>query len=110
MADTAYLEWPFFEERHRRLARELEEWAGTNVPHAHGDDVDAECKALVAALGRDGWLHHAVAQGSGAAAGAIDTRAICVVRETLARHSGLADFAFGMEGLGPGHQREQPRP
>ncbi len=33
---------------------------------------------------------------------AIDTRAICLIRETLARHSGLADFAFAMQGLGSG--------
>jgi alkylation response protein AidB-like acyl-CoA dehydrogenase len=32
----------------------------------------------------------------------IDTRAICLLRETLARHAGLADFAFAMQGLGSG--------
>jgi acyl-CoA dehydrogenase len=101
MSDTRYLDWPFFEERHRRLARELDAWATEHVPQHHGHDVDAECRALVRSLGAAGWLKHAVAgkQGSG---DAIDTRAICLIRETLARHSGLADFAFAMQGLGSG--------
>jgi acyl-CoA dehydrogenase len=95
MADTRYLDWPFFEDRHRQLARELDAWATANVSQAHGHDVDAECKALVRALGQGGWLKHAVGER-------IDTRAICLIRETLARHSGLADFAFAMQGLGSG--------
>jgi acyl-CoA dehydrogenase len=95
MSDTNYLDWPFFEERHRTLARELDAWATENIPHAHGPDVDAECKALVKSLGQAGWLKHAVGDK-------IDTRAICLIRETLARHSGLADFAFAMQGLGSG--------
>ena len=93
-----YLDWPFFEERHGALARELDAWAADNLIDAHGADVDAICRALVARLGRDGWLRHAVGSGNGA----IDTRAICLIRETLARHAGLADFAFAMQGLGSG--------
>ena len=95
MSDQQYLDWPFFEERHRTLARELDAWATQNIPHAHGPDVDAQCKALVRSLGQAGWLQHAVGDS-------IDTRAICLIRETLARHSGLADFAFAMQGLGSG--------
>ncbi len=103
MADAAYLDWPFFDDRHRALARELEAWASQHVPHDHGPDVDAECRALVKALGAAGWLRHAVGgQAHGGAADVIDTRAICILRETLARHSGLADFAFAMQGLGSG--------
>jgi len=103
MADTAYLDWPFFDDRHRSLARELQAWAAQHVPHDHGPDVDAECRALVKALGAAGWLRHAVGgQACGGAADVIDTRAICILRETLARHSGLADFAFAMQGLGSG--------
>jgi alkylation response protein AidB-like acyl-CoA dehydrogenase len=101
--DTQYLDWPFFEPRHAELARSLDAWAAQQVPHRHGADVDSECKALVRALGRGGWLRHAVGgQAFGGAAEAIDTRSICLVRETLARHSGLADFAFAMQGLGSG--------
>jgi len=103
MADTAFLDWPFFESRHRDLAHGLEAWAREHVPLAHGHDVDAECRALVRALGQGGWLRHAVAgTAHGGVAEAIDTRAICLTRETLARHSGLADFAFAMQGLGSG--------
>jgi alkylation response protein AidB-like acyl-CoA dehydrogenase len=103
MADTRYLDWPFFEVHHRALAGALQAWAAEHLVHAHGDDVDAQCRALVRALGRDGWLRHAVAGTAyGGAYEAIDTRAICLLRETLARHSGLADFAFAMQGLGSG--------
>jgi alkylation response protein AidB-like acyl-CoA dehydrogenase len=103
MADASCLDWPFFEDRHRALARELDAWATAHVPHDHGPDVDAECRALVRALGQAGWLRHAVGGTAfGGAAEAIDTRAICLIRETLARHSGLADFAFAMQGLGSG--------
>ena len=103
MADTAYLDWPFLDDRHRRLARELDAWARDHVPHHHGPDVDAECRALVQSLGAAGWLKHAVAgTAHGGTADVIDTRAICLIRETLARHSGLADFAFAMQGLGSG--------
>ena len=101
MADTHYLDWPFLEERHRELARTLDAWATEHVPHAHGKNVDAECRALVKSLGSAGWLRHAVGGPHGAAP-SIDTRAICLIRETLARHSGLADFAFAMQGLGSG--------
>ncbi len=103
MSDTSYLGWPFFDERHRTLAVDLDAWAAANVAHAHGDDVDAECKALVRSLGQGGWLRHAVGgTAHGGAAEQIDTRAICLIRKTLARHSGLADFAFAMQGLGSG--------
>ncbi|MDC6167524.1 acyl-CoA dehydrogenase family protein [Paucibacter sp. XJ19-41] len=94
-----HLAWPFFDDKHRALARELDAWCATHLDHAHGeDDVDAQCKQLVKALGAAGWLNHAVA-GEGEA---IDTRAICLLRETLARYNGLADFAFAMQGLGSG--------
>jgi acyl-CoA dehydrogenase len=99
----AHLDWPFFEERHRQLANDVDAWAAQHVPHAHGRDVDAECRSLVRALGAGGWLRHAVGgREFGAAVDTIDTRAICLMRETLARHSGLADFAFAMQGLGSG--------
>ena len=103
MADTRYLDWPFFEDRHRALAQQLDAWAREHVDDAHGSDVDAQCRELVRRLGQGGWLRHAVGGGAyGGAAEQIDTRAICLIRETLARHAGLADFAFAMQGLGSG--------
>jgi acyl-CoA dehydrogenase len=94
-----HLDWPFFEARHRELAGALDAWCGEHLQHVDPDgDVDEQCRALVARLGAAGWLNHAVA-GEGQA---IDTRALCLIRETLARHDGLADFAFAMQGLGSG--------
>lgn len=103
MADTQYLDWPFLEPRHKALALELDGWASAELGDAHGPDVDAQCRHLVQSLGQAGWLRHAVAgRAFGAHADSIDTRAVCLIRETLARHSGLADFAFAMQGLGSG--------
>jgi acyl-CoA dehydrogenase len=93
-----HLDWPFFEGKHRDLATSLDAWCAANLHVDHAADVDAQCRSLVAQLGKAGWLNHAVA-GEGQA---IDTRAICLIRETLARHDGLADFAFAMQGLGSG--------
>jgi acyl-CoA dehydrogenase len=97
------LDWPFFDAHHGVLARELDAWAAANLADAHGTDVDTVCRTLVTRLGQGGWLRHAVAGVEhGSAHAAIDTRAICLIRETLARHAGLADFAFAMQGLGSG--------
>ena len=103
MADTSYLQWPFFEPRHAQLAKDLDTWAAEHVAHIHSDDTDADCRQLVKALGQGGWLGHAVAgQDNGGSGAQIDTRALGLIRETLARHNGLADFAFAMQGLGSG--------
>ena len=87
--------WPFFEERHGKLAREVEQWAGENLAHAHGEDADAICRRLVQDLGCAGYLRHCVADNP-------DVRSIALVREVLAYHAGLADLAFVMQGLGSG--------
>ncbi len=97
MADKSYLGWPFFADTHRTLETRLEQWAQANIAGGHGKDVDAACRHLVHQLGEGGWLTHAIGENK-----AIDTRAICLIRETLARHNGLADFAFAMQGLGSG--------
>ncbi|MDE4303167.1 acyl-CoA dehydrogenase family protein [Phaeobacter gallaeciensis] len=98
MADRTFLNWPFFEDRHRTLAADLDAWAAETVSGIDHSDTDAACRALVAALGKGGWAQH-----SGAPAGeTLDVRSLCLIRETLARHDGLADFAFAMQGLGTG--------
>jgi acyl-CoA dehydrogenase len=99
MADESFLAWPFFEERHRAFRVALEDWCGRNLPVDHGD-IDAACCELVARLGRDGWLRHTAPKPP--TTGAPDVRTLCLARETLARHDGLADFAFAMQGLGAG--------
>ena len=100
MLDRSFLRWPFFEERHRALFDQLEIWAAQHCAHVDHRDVDAACRELVRNLGRDGWLKH-TAPGEGPS-DKIDVRTLALVRETLARHSGLADFAFAMQGLGAG--------
>ncbi|MFA9218307.1 MAG: acyl-CoA dehydrogenase family protein [Sphingomonadaceae bacterium] len=103
MSDKTYLDWPFFEPRHAALERELDAWASQHISQQHDADVDAACRHLVRQLGDAGWLRHAVGGiADGGHADAIDTRAICLIRETLGRYSGLADFAFAMQGLGSG--------
>ena len=97
-----HLALPFFEDRHRALAEQLDAWCAQHLQPSH-DDVDAQCRALVRQLGSAGWLRHAVAgTAHGGVLDVIDTRAICLLRETLAWHHGLADFAFAMQGLGSG--------
>ena len=98
-----HLGWPFFSAGHRELAAQLDAWAAEHATADHGGDVDARCRALVAELGAGGWLRHVIAgQAFGGEQDVIDTRAICLAREILARHDGLADFAFAMQGLGSG--------
>jgi acyl-CoA dehydrogenase len=101
--DNHHTSWPFFEPRHRTIARALEAWAVEHLAHGDESDVDAACRALVKLLGNAGWLHYAIGGTNyGGVTDVIDTRAICLIRETLARHAGLADFAFAMQGLGSG--------
>ena len=103
MSDKSYLDWPFFDDTHRTLERDLDTWASKNIAHAgHGADTDAACRALVSELGRDGWLKYCVPAAYGGACEHIDSRSLCILRETLGRHDGLADFSFAMQGLGSG--------
>jgi acyl-CoA dehydrogenase len=102
MRDRAHLDWPFFDEQHRKLAVELDAWAQRDLGDRAHDNVDAACRTLVAVLGRDGWLRWCVPAAYGGAIEQLDSRALCVIRETLAYHEGLADFAFAMQGLGSG--------
>lgn len=100
MADTSFLTWPFFEDRHRALAQDLEAWTNKNIAEIDHSDTDEACRDLVAALGKGGWLKHAAVDPNGV--GNLDVRNLCLIRESLARHDGLADFAFAMQGLGSG--------
>jgi acyl-CoA dehydrogenase len=97
MTDRSFLDWPFFEPRHRDLTAALDDWCIRHLPVDHGD-VDTACRALVGMLGDGGWLIHSGAGHDER----LDVRTLCLIRETLARHDGLADFAFAMQGLGMG--------
>jgi len=96
---TEFLNWPFFEDRHRALQRDLEAWCSEHLPVGH-EDVDEASRSLVRMLGEAGWLMHSAVDPD--APGTLDVRSLCLIRETLARHDGLADFAFAMQGLGVG--------
>ena len=102
MADKSFLDWPFFDNSHRELADKLEKWCEIELGQAHGGDIDSECRALVRKLGDGGWLRYCVPAAHGGVNDALDVRSLALIRETLARHSGLADFAFAMQGLGSG--------
>jgi len=95
---TDWLDWPFFEAQHRELAKRLEQWCAANIGDEHADDVDAACRRLVSDLGKAGFLNLCVADDGKAP----DVRSLAIARSTLARASGLADFAFAMQGLGSG--------
>ncbi len=100
MADRSYLDWPFLEDRHRAMVLDLDAWAGDALAGVDHGDTDAACRSLVRSLGDGGWLlPTAVDPGD---VRPLDVRTLCLSRETLARHDGLADFVFAMQGLGTG--------
>jgi acyl-CoA dehydrogenase len=57
---------------------------------------------MVRAMGIAGWTRYAVPSSAGGILDQMDVRSLCLIRETLARHHALADFAFAMQGLGSG--------
>ena len=105
-----FLDWPFFSESHRELARHLEQWAATRfagpAPAEDRESIDTACRQLVRDLGQAGWTRYCAPAAVDSAARresvAFDVRALALIRETLARHDALADFAFAMQGLGSG--------
>ncbi len=102
MADRSFLDWPFLDDGHRQLAIDLEAWCGDHLTDDHPEDIDRACRALVRMLGEAGWLRYCVPAAHGGIHERLDIRSLALIRETLARHSGLADFAFAMQGLGSG--------
>src|SRR5436305_7715012 len=101
MPDTSCLSWPFFTVAHRGLARDLDSCCAREIEPLEGkedEDLDGTCREIVRRLGAGGWLRYAVA----AEDRHLDVRALCLIRETLGRFSGIADFAFALQGLGSG--------
>ncbi|MBW8874339.1 MAG: acyl-CoA dehydrogenase family protein [Acidobacteria bacterium] len=101
MPDATFLSWPFFADSHRALARDLDDWCRKEIAPLAGqedEDLDGACRELVRRLGEGGWLRRAVSEDGDR----LDVRSLCLIRETLARHSGIADFAFALQGLGSG--------
>ncbi len=105
MSDKTYLDWPFFSSDHRLLQASLDSWAHSHLPELIANehhDLDGTCRAIVSALGQADFLGYAVPAGCGGIFERLDVRSLCIIRETLARHSAIADFAFAMQGLGSG--------
>jgi acyl-CoA dehydrogenase len=106
MSDASFLAWPFFEPAHREFAAAIERWAAAHVPalvpsgEAHGPGLDDAARRLVRALGEAGFLAATMPASCGGRGEALDVRTLCLAREILSRHEGLADFAFAMQGLG----------
>ncbi len=100
--DKSYLQWPFFEDHHRTLAANLEVWCQKNLGDHNHSDIDQACRDLLAKLAAGGWLKYVVPKAYGGIFDEFDVRSLCLIRETLARHDGLADFVFAMQGLGSG--------
>ncbi|GER07683.1 acyl-CoA dehydrogenase [Iodidimonas muriae] len=108
MADKSFLDWPFFDDHHRSLAHDLDVWAKQEIApleeaaHENQAAVDALCGTILGRLAAAGWLRYVVPKAHGGMFDTLDVRSLCLIRETLARHSGLADFVFAMQGLGSG--------
>jgi len=103
MVDLNHLHWPFFDEPHRGYALALAAWARDNVDSLLvAGSVDDSCRRLVRGLGEAGWLRAVVPRAQGGLSESLDVRTLCLAREILAWHDGLADFAFAMQGLGTG--------
>lgn len=100
--DQSYLEWPFFEDHHRNLASDLESWCQKNIKNIDHSDVDQACKDILQKLAEGGWLKYVIPKAYGGIFDDFDVRSLCIIRETLARHDGLVDFVFAMQGLGSG--------
>jgi acyl-CoA dehydrogenase len=102
VADASYLSWPFFDEAHRTLQRDVAGWRDRELRHYDETDPVDACRAYIAQIGSAGWLKYCVPRAYGGALDALDVRSICLIRETLGYVSGLAEFAFAMQGLGSG--------
>ena len=105
MVDKSFLQWPFFDASHRKLAQNIDAWAASHIPEltaAEHEDLDGTCRALVRGLGSAGWTRYATPASGGGLLEKLDVRSLCLIRETLGRYHALADFAFAMQGLGSG--------
>src|SRR5213596_1187021 len=100
MALDQTLALPLFDDGHRAFAAKLSRWADATLSSLPHDDVDAACRARVAALGEAGFLKAVVPAEHGGLHPRLDVRTLCLAREILAFHDGLSDFAFAMQGLG----------
>ena len=100
------MDWPFFDDGHRALAKQLQKWTQNELTLPSGEHspgaVDSACRSIVKQLGDGGWLRYTIPVEYGGVHQRLDVRSLCIARETLARAEPLADFVFAMQGLGSG--------
>ncbi|MCY6381321.1 acyl-CoA dehydrogenase family protein [Hoeflea prorocentri] len=101
MADRSFLNWPFFEDWHRDYYERFDAWVSENLTGIDHNEIDASCRMIADRLGEAGWLSPTAVDPADESS-ALDVRTLCLSREILARHDGLADFVFAMQGLGTG--------
>jgi acyl-CoA dehydrogenase len=93
----------FLDDRHLRLADEIEAFAATEIaplaPPASDDESRVQAREILARLGAGGWCRYSVPGGEEAGV-AMDLRACCLIREALAAVSPLADSVFALQCLG----------
>ena len=105
MVDRTFLQWPFFDTHHRKLAQDIDSWSAAHIADltaGEHEDLDGTCRSLVRTMGEAGWARYAVPSSGGGSLEKLDVRSLCLIRETLGRYHALADFAFAMQGLGSG--------
>ena len=94
--DSLIAQLPFFTTEHRNLAQGVAQFVAQEIEPRAADeeDVDGLAREFVNLLASAGLLNYSVAESK------IDLRSLCLIRETLAYSSPLADLAFVMQGLG----------
>lgn len=102
MADSTYLDWPFFTDAHRALHRDVTAWRDRSLAGRGDLDPASACREYVTLLGDAGWLRYVVPRAYGGERESLDVRSLCLLREALGYGSALAEFAFAMQGLGTG--------
>jgi len=108
MSDTTFLDWPFFDDSHRKFAADLTAWAEKEIAplqddnHQTNEALDASFRKITNKLGAAGWLKYTIPATYGGALDKFDVRHMALARSILGYHTGLADFAFAMQGLGSG--------
>jgi acyl-CoA dehydrogenase len=97
------LRLPFFDDSHRALHDAAHAWSTQHLTdRVHHGSVDLRCQELTRMLGEAGWLRYCVPAAYGGMFDELDSRSLCLMRQTLGYYDGLADFAFVMQGLGSG--------
>ena len=95
--DPDVLTLPLFDDAHRALAGEIGQWCADRAEAWASLDTTgpaAAGRAMLAELGRSGWLRHLDPDRPDS-----DLRSLCLRRQALAYHEDLADFTYSIQEL-----------